>query len=73
MIALGSVPSIQLWIIRGPSPTMPLVPGELEAPQAWGDAKSLVLPTDLARKPRAEELVWLHKMEVYEKVDIDQA
>lgn len=52
----------------GPSPVMPLGPEDIEVPQLWGDSNGGVLPSDLVRKARVEELVWLHTMKVYEKV-----
>ena len=74
MIVDGCLNSIQAYS-SGPDPTEPLFPEEFqeEVEQFYDDISGEQLPPKLVQEARAEEIGWIHKIGLYDKVPRSQA
>ena len=74
MLVDGCLNSIQAYS-SGPDPTEPLFPEEFqeEVEQFYDDISGEQLPPKLVQEARAEEIGWIHKIGLYDKVPRGQA
>ena len=74
MMVDGCLNSIQAYS-SGPDPTEPLFPEEFqeEVEQFYDDISGEQLPSKLVQEARAEEIGWIHKIGLYDKVPRSQA
>ncbi|CAK9027043.1 Reverse transcriptase Ty1/copia-type domain-containing protein, partial [Durusdinium trenchii] len=74
MMVDGCLNSIQAYS-SGPDPTEPLFPEEFqeEVEQFYDDISGEQLPPKLVQEARAEEIGWIHKIGLYDKVPRSQA